>query len=125
MSHDEFITTISPCLQLVAPVGMIADAQDAWFEAAWIALDGIPLGLLIRGCRAAMRSADHPSKIVPAIIREIEADWKWRRRIAADPRPAPASLPAPPDPAAERERADVGQLLRGLVAKMERACGED
>ncbi len=82
-SDDAFITTLLPCLQLVAPVGMDEDSQDTWFEAARIALDGIPIGLLQRGAEAAMQKADHPSKVVPAIMVEISEAWARRRRLAA------------------------------------------
>ena len=82
-SDDQFITTLLPCLQLVAPVGMDEDSQDTWFEAARIALDGIPIGLLQRGAEAAMQKADHPSKVVPAIMAEISEAWARRKRLAA------------------------------------------
>lgn len=76
----EFVTILTPCLQLVAPVGMSLDAQDMWFEAARLALADLPADLLRRGAKAAMGEADHPSKIVPAIMRAVSDDLAWRRR---------------------------------------------
>lgn len=90
----EFITTLTPCLQLVAPVGMSSDAQDTWFEAARIALDKYPASLLRRGAEHAMKHADHPSKIVPLIVKEIDAAFEQRKRIAA-PRAETVALPSP------------------------------
>jgi hypothetical protein len=95
-SDDQFITTLLPCLQLVAPVGMDEDSQDTWFEAARIALDGIPIGLLQRGAEAAMQKADHPSKVVPAIMAEISEAWARRKRLAAPA--ADVQAPALPEP---------------------------
>lgn len=46
---------------------------------AWATLKGVPGDLLERGCAAARRSADHPSKVVPAIFAEIDAAWRARK----------------------------------------------
>lgn len=98
----EFITILTPCLQLVAPVGMSEDDRDIWFEAAQLALADVPADLLRRGAKHAMMHADHPSKIVPAIMREIADSLRARRNVGAteaaiwqgadNPR---AALPAP------------------------------
>lgn len=64
--------------------------QRTWLEAAYKALAGIPIALLQRGATAAMRKADHPSKIIPAIIAEVGETWERRRQ--SHPQPA---LPAP------------------------------
>lgn len=95
----EFVSILTPCLQLVAPVGMTLDAQDTWFEAARLALAEMPADLLRRGAKAAMSEADHPAKIVPAIMRAVGDDLAWRRRNqrASAERDAGAmdALPAP------------------------------
>lgn len=95
VSSVEFITEITPCLMLVAPVGMDEDAQAAWFEIAYMALEGIPIALLRRGCKAALRNADHPSKIVREIIKAIGEDWDWRKKHAR-----PDVTPVAPEPKA-------------------------
>lgn len=79
----EFISILTPCLQLVVPVGMGEDDRDTWFEAARLALIDVPADLLRRGARAALISADHHSKIVPAIMREIADSLKARRNVGA------------------------------------------
>jgi hypothetical protein len=95
-SDDQFIATLLPCLQLVAPVGMDEDSQDTWFEAARVALDAMPIGLLQRGAAAAMLKADHPAKIVPAIMAEVGDAWERRKRLARPSTQAAApALPAP------------------------------
>lgn len=96
VSRDEFFTAVAPCLTLAAGVGMSQDDQDAWLEAAYQALDGIPIALLERGAAAAMKSADHPSKIVPAIIAEVEETWNWRKEHRVTSRPPMISGPRPP-----------------------------
>jgi hypothetical protein len=90
---------------------MAADAQEAWFEAARLALSDVPADLLKRGAQHAMLHADHPSKIVSLIMREIGEELTHRRRpvgsdiwAGADNRPAEA-LPAP-----GQERCTPGEL---------------
>ncbi|KQN12018.1 hypothetical protein [Sphingomonas sp. Leaf28] len=106
-SDDQFITTLLPCLQLVAPVGMDEDSQDTWFEAARIALDGIPIGLLQRGAEAAMQKADHPSKVVPAIMAEISEAWARRKRLAAPVAAARSNALPEPDRCTPAEAAEI------------------
>lgn len=94
VDRSEFFAEVGPCLALTMGVGMSPGDQDAWLEAAFIALDGIPIGLLRRGVRAAMLNADHPSKIIPAIMAEIGANWTWRR----EHRPAQPMIEGPRPP---------------------------
>ena len=106
----QFVTILTPCLTLVAPVGMSEDDRDIWFEAAQLALANVPADLLRRGAQHALMHADHPSKIVPAIMREIGDSLKARRNVGAveaavwqgaDNRPT-----ALPDPGGERATKD-------------------
>lgn len=96
VDRGEFYGEIAPCLTLAAGVGMSQLDQHAWLEAAFIALEGIPIGLLQRGVKAAMLSADHPSKIIPAVVAEIGDSWTWRKAHRPLPSPAPAPI-APPE----------------------------
>lgn len=102
----EFITILTPCLQLVAPVGMSEDDRDTWFEAARLALIDVPVDLLQRGAKHAMLHADHPSKIVPLIAREAAAGLASRRSASAIWEGADNSPLALPAPGAERPTAD-------------------
>lgn len=97
-SDEEFISILTPCLNLVAPVGMDVDTQDAWLESATMVLADIPVDLLRRGASAAMKVADHHSKIVPAIIAEVErlrASDRHVERVWQGADNAPQALPAP------------------------------
>jgi len=60
-----------------------------WLEAAFIAIGDLPIALLERGAKAALQTADHPSKVVPAIMREIDGDLKRRRSIYLSGPPIP------------------------------------
>lgn len=99
-TKTEFAAALTPCLSLVAGVGLKGDERREWLHAAYIALGDMPVDLLKRGAHEAMRTADHPSKIVPAIIAEVATALETRKRNA---RPSPYSeaianqiaLPAP------------------------------
>ncbi|SNT07200.1 hypothetical protein SAMN06295912_13622 [Sphingomonas laterariae] len=73
------IAKLTPVLALSAGVGMSADDRGEWLAAAATALDGIPADLLAIGIEAARRTADHPSKIVPAINAAVGEFWSHRR----------------------------------------------
>lgn len=44
-------------------------------------LSHLPSDLLERGCKKARECADHPAKIVPIIMKEVEDDIAWRKRM--------------------------------------------
>lgn len=96
----QFKEIMAPLLALVSPAGMDPSARREWLLAASIPLREYPADLLERGARVAMATVDHPAKIVPAIIREIEGAWAARRRHAAPAAPAERveALPAPDEP---------------------------
>jgi hypothetical protein len=97
VSRDEFYVEVAPCLSLTGGVGMSQADQRAWLEAAYLALEGIPIALLRRGAKAALLKADHPSKIIPTITAEIGEDWRWRREYRP-PEPAPPLVEVPRGP---------------------------
>lgn len=97
-SDAAFIAILAPCLALVAPVSMDPQAQDAWYEAARMALAEVPEDLLRRGAQHAMGIADHPAKVVPAIMKAVREDLDWRRSYAAN---ASVEKLAPEPPAIE------------------------
>lgn len=76
---DDFRRYLAPCLVLTAPSGMAQADQSNWLVAARGALDGVPADLLRLGTSEATRIADHPSKIIPAILRTIDGAWRGRR----------------------------------------------
>lgn len=119
----EIIEALTPVLALTAPMGMDTDSKRVWFNAARKALDGIPIALLKRGAEAAMLTADHPSKIAPAIRKAVSEDWEWRRRYRANPRPQPhALLPRVPESERREVAVEIGQLAARLKEQAEKAA---
>ncbi len=112
----DIAAAITPCLVLVAPVGMDQEMQATWTAAAFKALAGYRLGDIQDGAREAMRHADHPSKIVPLIVRAIEARPRYVP-LAANIGPSPIALPKH-DVQAEAERSEVAALMAGLAKKL-------
>lgn len=99
---------LSSALVLVAPAGFSDGDRRAWLTSAAMTLKGIPADLLERGVVAARRVADHPSKIVPAIMEAIGTSWELRRdnarrEVASEVTalPAPESDVCTPEQAAE------------------------
>ena len=71
---------LGACLTLVSPSGLNADDRREWLAVAMATLSGIPADLLIRGCEKARKTCCFPSEIVPAVLSEVESDWRWRQR---------------------------------------------
>ncbi|SEM54592.1 hypothetical protein SAMN05192583_0578 [Sphingomonas gellani] len=77
---------------------MDVDTQDAWLEAATIVLADVPADLLRKGAAVAMKSADHHSKVVPAIMAEVQrlrANDLHVARVWQGADNRPEALPAP------------------------------
>lgn len=121
----EFITILTPCLQLVAPVGMSLDDRDTWFEAAMLALADVPADLLQRGALVAMKEADHPAKIVPAIMREVGDSLAARRRNVQMGARVKSEAPALPAPGGEQPTAaEIDAICKRFsVGRYSRADG--
>lgn len=116
VDRAEFAAEIVPCLALTSGVGMSNEDQRIWLNAAYKALDGIPIKLLKRGADAAMKTADHPSKIVPAIMKEIRETWDWRKRWVAKREPVEVTSAAPAID--EAEQAEVKAMMADLARKL-------
>lgn len=78
------MTALTPMLALTGGIGMTEDNRVEWLKAAGMALAHLPADLLKHGAKAAMRTADHPSKIVPTIIAATEDDYDARKRQVRD-----------------------------------------
>lgn len=91
-TREQFAVELTACLALVVPVGMTEEARREWLAVAWQTLKHLPGDLLAAGCLEARKTADHPSKIVPAIIGYAERRFQSRRQFNRD---YPAALPAP------------------------------
>jgi hypothetical protein len=84
---DDFRRELTACLALCAPAGFDEETRREWLRVAWATLNDVPADLLTRGCKAARAKADHPSKIVPTIMKEIEGSLEIRRQGARLNRP--------------------------------------
>lgn len=80
----DFGRELTASLTLVAPSGMTQADRNEWLKTAWDSLIGIPADLLASACFTARRTCDHPSKIVPTIMREVEAEWRRRRSMRSE-----------------------------------------
>lgn len=114
----EFIKALTPCLQLCAPVGMTIEDKDTWFDAAYMAVGHLPPDILRDAALSAMQTADHPAKIVPAIMREAGERIESRKRFAETINRYSA-LPAPtPDNRSPEEREGIAKTMGQLVERM-------
>jgi len=92
-TKDEFRTELTSCLVLTAPTGMTKEDRNEWLRVAWGTLRDLPPDILAAGCKAARETCDHPSKIVPTIMKEA-GPWMAMRRRSSTPIES-ALLPAP------------------------------
>jgi hypothetical protein len=76
-TSQEIITLLSPCLMLCAPSGMQETERTAWYKAAIMTVNHIPLSILQRACEQARRNCDHPAKIVPFICKFEPEAVRW------------------------------------------------
>jgi hypothetical protein len=113
-TRTEFAATLLPSLALVAPTGMTEGDRQEWLKAAWIALDGIPLDLLKRGCRAA-RFSDHPAKLVPAILTDVSEPWNRRRATRSEITAAIAKMETPSLPQEDRCTPEEARKIRECI----------
>lgn len=113
VDRDEFFNAVGPCLALAGAVGMNEGDRREWLEAAFIAVGDMPIGLLEEGAKAALRTADHPSKIVPAIMKAVGEDWRRRQRVWT-----PERIALPEKRISDDERLHVGKLMSELVKSL-------
>ena len=120
--------TLEFLLVLVVPTGMSEAERSAWMTAARAAVRHLPGDQLQVGARAARALADHPSKVIPALLRATDdvmarrtADLRHVQRIQAmkDRAPYPwEEQPAPPVPTSDDPdvQAAIDAAL-GVIAK--------
>lgn len=98
-TDKQIVTALAGVLVLVAPSGFSEGDRRAWLASATITLKGIPPDLLERGVAHARRVADHPAKVIPAIMVEIEESWEGRKtERRRDHEFARGRCLAPPEP---------------------------
>lgn len=96
VSPTMLVKLLAPVLALVGAAGMNAADREEWMTAAAMMLEHLPEDLVRIGLKAATRKADHPSKVIPIALAEVEDLQRTRMRIVDNPRPLAAdALPAP------------------------------
>lgn len=121
-TRQEFAVELTACLALVVPVGMTEEARREWLSVAWQTLKHLPSDLLAAGCLQARKTADHPSKIVPAIVAYAEPRLISRRRIEREyATPTTPALPAPEYITPE----EASEILKQFGLKSNPAAPED
>lgn len=78
--RDLVAKALRSALALCVPTGFTEGDRKAWLASAMMTLKDIPEDLLRRGVEEARKVADHPAKIVPAIVAEIKTEWARRRQ---------------------------------------------
>lgn len=106
-SSTEFRDQLTACLVLTAPVGMTEDAKAEWLAVAWQTLKHLPGDLLSAGCLHARKTADHPSKIVPAIVAYAEPRLASRKRTERECAPSDAPRLAAPSYVTPAEASEI------------------
>ena len=115
----DFRRELTACLTLVAPTGMSEDDRNEWFKVAWGTLQGIPADLLARAASVARKTCDHPAKVVPAIMREAEAEWMRRRGLRSEVLAALAKMQDAPVPEEERcTPEEAAEIIRRVGLKL-------
>ena len=95
---DQITMGLMPALALVGASGMTQADREEWLHAAVDALRHIPWDLLSGAIARAKMNCDHPSKIVPFIVKDVASSLGFRRRRLADLQELDAehrALPAP------------------------------
>ena|SRR5690242_572281 len=122
-TKTEFRDELTACLVLVVPAGMDEAARREWLAVAWKTIGHLPADLLRIGCAHARKIADHPSKIVPAIMAETTDLLARRRELAKEDRTL--RLPAPTtrdvmdrrgEPMSAEDTAELNERLERLGA---------
>ncbi len=109
------VAELGACLSLVAPTGMNGDDRTEWLKVAQMTLSDLPADLLARGCEKARRTCDHPSKVVPCILEEVEFAMRRRQEMRTamyGARRDPIPHPRLPDP----QYVDPAELTKLLAS---------
>jgi len=72
LDQDTAFNELGRCLTLCAPSGMSEDERTTWLATAYAEIADIPVGAFLKATAKARTICDHPSKIIPTILRESE-----------------------------------------------------
>jgi hypothetical protein len=119
LDMDTALEELGRCLTLCAPSGMGSDERRTWLVAAWAEIKDIPIGPFLSACNTARKTCDHPSKIVPTIIRDShELTATIRRNQNLDAAQERIALPAPYREEPDQEQLEVAAMMRDLMKKL-------
>lgn len=84
-SSDYVLNGLAQSLALVVPTGMSEDDREQWLAAATIQIYEKHLSAndLDFALRKSRDEADHPSKIIPGIMRALGDDWRPQKGIVS------------------------------------------
>ena len=88
----QVMTELGACLTLAVPSGMTEDDRANWLTVAAMEVRDIPSSYFAQACKHARRTADHPSKIVPAICKFDPGEMLNRNHLARELRIARSRL---------------------------------
>lgn len=98
---------------------MGSDERRTWLVAAWAEIKDIPIGPFLSACNTARKICDHPSKIVPTIIRDSqELTAVIRRNQREESSRERIALPAPYREEPDEEQMEVAAMMRDLMSKL-------
>lgn len=122
---QELVTELAACLTLCAPAGLTEAGRTEWFKVARGTVGHLPIDLLRIGCDHARKVADHPSKIIPSIIAEVDDLLAQRRANEREGRLNQDRLPPPSkrnlmdrrgEPMSAADTAELNETLERLGA---------
>lgn len=102
---------------------MGSDERRTWLVAAWAEIKDIPIGPFLSACNTARKTCDHPSKIVPTIIRDSRELTAAIRRNQTSETVQRVALPAPYREEPDDEQLEVAAMMRDLMKQL-RANGD-
>lgn len=117
--RDILLKALVAAVALVMPAGFSTADKKLWLAAAAQTLKELPADLLERGIRHTRLVADHPSKIVPEIIKAVGGEWDRRKRDKATIERLMATAPVEePAPAAEAAGSFSVEEIRNMPAEL-------
>jgi hypothetical protein len=99
---------------------MTEDDRANWLTVAAVEIQHVPSAYFVDACRHARRTADHPSKIVPAICKYDPGDYHNRAHLERELRAARARLENVSAPRLELDRGQWApdEALKEGMAKL-------
>jgi len=114
----QVMTELGACLTLAVPSGMTEDDRANWLTVAAMEVRDIPNSYFAQACKHARRTADHPSKIVPAICKFDPGEMLNRNHLARELRIARSRLENLNAPRLEQGNYEPDEALKQGMRKL-------